>query len=157
MKKHDKVDWPNLNLIVLPTSQAPSEHEAQLREIGQLSDDNDLSEAFFYVSDPKSPQTVRLYVGDTIAAILRRESEENGVPYMETIKVRLLVSLMEFHIHEPDGETASDCVLYARTLTRLQVVRAFNHLDVYSNDPQYGLHKHDIYALIQFIQGHLGR
>ena len=152
MNKHDRVDWSNLNLVVLPASHTPSEHEAQLREIGHLKGDNDLSEAFFFISDKASPQTIRLYIGDTIASMLRRDCIEHGISYLDSVQVYLLVSLMESHVFEPSQETVAECVMYARTLTRPQVMRAFRHIDIYSDDAKYGLNKDDVRALIQFIQ-----
>lgn len=152
MNKQYKIDWSNLKLIILPASEIPANLDHQMQEMGYRPESDGMSEAFFYVGDKDSPQTVRLYIGEKSASVLRRDCIERGISYLESIQMRLLVSIMEEHIHKPDGETAAECVMYARTLTRAQVNGAFRHLDVYSDDAQYGLAKSDVYALIQFIQ-----
>lgn len=150
-----QVNWPKMNLLVLPASAVLKKYEAELRDMGHIKPGEPLDQCFFYISDVDQPDVVRLYVGEATAALIRNDAKESDMTYMESIQMRLMVTLMESHLHNPEMGLADECIKYARCITRHQLNGAFRHLDYYSDDPEYGMAKADLHALIHFIQKNL--
>ena len=152
-----QVDWDNLRIVIQPISATPDEDKGLLTEMWHVGGDVSLEDALFFISDERDQAIMRVYIGEKTASTFLADAKETGMTYMETIQMRLMVSLMEAHILRPDEGMAKECVKYARTLPMVTVNAAFRHLDHFTNDASFGMFKEDVHAIIHFIQRNINK
>lgn len=89
-------------------SATPDEDKGLLKEMGHVGGDVSLEDAFFCISNERDSAIMRVYIGEKTASMFRADAEKAGMTYMETIQMRLMVSLMEAHIIQPDEGMAKE-------------------------------------------------